>query len=616
MQRAARKLSLKLLMVILLSVVLIVVNISVFFIYKQQVKLQESREEVTHSYAVVEQVRVVFTGLLDAETGQRGYLLAGIPIFLQPYKEAKDTLKEKLQRLQFLVRDNPRQRERVTAVVVLSNRLLEIYDGRILKRTLPGYSGINVQSYIETKAMMDHIRRINADVMAEEQALLSNRLVFEKKTEDRFFSTLLISTALSLAVLLIANSIIFLALGRERKMKESLVETQQALDHMNERMSVALRETADGIIEWDVKEGKIVYSPRFTTMLGYEDKDFPAIYESFNKVLHPEDGASFRGLFDQAFLSRHDRYQNIVRLRTSQGSWRWHAMRASIIYDEKGDPERVVVAHTDVTELKTMEEGLRASNKELEEFTYIASHDLRSPLVNLKGFASELALGVDQLRNAVNLGIPQLDPAKQKQTLVALDKDIPMALQFIHSSVARMDRLTNAILDLSRIGRRELKFERLNIQSIVNRCLDTLAHQIEAGKIEVGVENLPDVSGDAVALEQVFGNIIDNAIKYLDPKRAGRIRIYGVGGPSENTYYIADNGRGIAKEDMRKIFEIFRRAGNTTNIPGEGMGMAYIKAILRRHGGDIRCTSEIGVGTTFYFTIANNLRKDETHASD
>jgi signal transduction histidine kinase len=256
------------------------------------------------------------------------------------------------------------------------------------------------------------------------------------------------------------------------------------------------------------------------------------------------------------------------------------------------------------------EADLIRATKEMEGFTYIASHDLRSPLVNLKGFASEMKYGIDELKPILDRAKVSLNEQDRKTVDRIMDEDITDALHYIHTSVEKMDKLTNAILELSRIGRRSLNIEPVDVTAIVRKTLDALHHQIASRNIETIVHPLPPVLGDQMSLEHTFGNIIDNAIKYADPSRQGRIEIGGNRNYKETTYWIKDNGRGINEADQEKIFEIYRRGGNNEDIPGEGMGMAYVRATLRRMSGSIRCESKQGVGTTFFITISNTLKKE------
>jgi signal transduction histidine kinase len=132
--------------------------------------------------------------------------------------------------------------------------------------------------------------------------------------------------------------------------------------------------------------------------------------------------------------------------------------------------------------------------------------------------------------------------------------------------------------------------------------LNSLAHQIDMHKAEVTVGPLPDIIIDKTAAEQIFGNLLDNALKYLEPARPGKIDVTAEQNTGEIQFTVRDNGRGIAKEDTQKVFELFRRVGRQ-DVPGEGMGLTYVKTLVRRLSGRIWCESELGVGSAFSFTL-------------
>jgi signal transduction histidine kinase len=139
---------------------------------------------------------------------------------------------------------------------------------------------------------------------------------------------------------------------------------------------------------------------------------------------------------------------------------------------------------------------------------------------------------------------------------------------------------------------------------LVESTLHILAHQIEARQVQVSIGHLPTVMADQIAMEQIMSNILHNAVIYLDPARPGRIEISSEQDADEIRLSIRDNGRGIAPQDIDKVFAPFRRAGSAS-VPGEGMGMAYVQALVRRHGGHIRCMSQLDSGTTFTVVIPN-----------
>ena len=245
---------------------------------------------------------------------------------------------------------------------------------------------------------------------------------------------------------------------------------------------------------------------------------------------------------------------------------------------------------------------LDLANEEVRQFAYIVCHDLRAPLVNLEGFVAELRAALAVTGSVLIATLPDLNDKQRRMVRVALEEDIPEALGFIDSSVVRMDGLTSALLELSRLGRRELKLEPVDTPAIVEVALRNLAYQIEERDVRVTVGSLPQVVADRGAMGQIVGNILDNALKYLAPDRAGEIEITADRGPEETVFRVRDNGRGIAERDEDKVFAPFRRVGRQ-DVSGEGMGLPYVQALVRRHGGRLWYESELGVGTTFAFTV-------------
>lgn len=247
---------------------------------------------------------------------------------------------------------------------------------------------------------------------------------------------------------------------------------------------------------------------------------------------------------------------------------------------------------------------LKTANEEIRKFASIISHDLRAPLVNLRGFVGELR-GASQVVQSIGAGLlPSLDPETQEEYRRALDVDIPESLDFIEAAAARMDALTSALLKLARLGHRPLTRETLNMNSLVSELLATMAHQIEDRQARIRVEPLPAITADRFAMEQVFANLLDNAIKFLPPEKPGEIRIRAESSAEETVFHVEDNGRGIPAEARPAVFEIFRRFG-PADVPGEGMGLSYVQVLVQRHGGRIWCDSAPGSGSRFSFTIPN-----------
>jgi signal transduction histidine kinase len=258
----------------------------------------------------------------------------------------------------------------------------------------------------------------------------------------------------------------------------------------------------------------------------------------------------------------------------------------------------------------TLEEQVRErtsdvtrANEEIQRFAYIVSHDLRSPLVNVMGFTAELEGATTLLGELVDRVEETAPDILTEEARLAAREDLPEAIGFIRTSTQKMDRLINAILKLSREGRRMIAPEKLDLTQMIAQIEASLTQQIEHRGATLTVEGaLPTIVSDRLAIEQIFSNLIENAVKYLSDDRPGRIVVRGRQHGQRVTYEIEDNGRGIAASDHQRVFDLFRRAGNQDQ-PGEGIGLAHVRALAYRLGGVIDVASELGQGTTFILTL-------------
>jgi signal transduction histidine kinase len=170
-----------------------------------------------------------------------------------------------------------------------------------------------------------------------------------------------------------------------------------------------------------------------------------------------------------------------------------------------------------------------------------------------------------------------------------------------------MDRLINAILRLSREGRREISSERVDLGRLFDAAAASVQHQIEAAGARIELApRFPVIKSDRLALEQIFGNLLDNAVKYLSPDRTGLIAVRTEETRDRVRITVTDNGRGISEQDHERIFELFRRSG-AQDQPGEGIGLAHVRALVRRLGGEITIRSRLGEGAAFQVSLPKTL---------
>jgi signal transduction histidine kinase len=258
-------------------------------------------------------------------------------------------------------------------------------------------------------------------------------------------------------------------------------------------------------------------------------------------------------------------------------------------------------------QVATRTADLRRANDEIQRFAYIVSHDLRSPLVNIMGFTSELEAAAKPLGALLERAEAEAPQIISPDATAAVRSDLPESIGFIRTSTQKMDRLINAILQLSRQGRRVLTPEPLDVSRVLRGVADNLAHRSSELGASIDVApDLPGVISDRLALEQIFSNLAENALKYLKPGRPGRIEVVGFRQAGRVIYEVRDNGRGIDPKDHDRIFDLFRRAG-TQDQPGEGIGLAHVRALAYRLGGTVTCESALDQGATFRVSLPARL---------
>jgi signal transduction histidine kinase len=466
---------------------LLIVNVGVF------VMLQRT-SDYNHSVERGHRIRLAATEVMtlsvDAETGQRGFLLTGRAEYLEPYTSAVSRMPEHLDELARLTAGDPDLSPRAGRIRELSQQRLDIIDRTIaLGRMGRGDEAIQLIREGSGKVLMDQMRAETSAINEIE----ATRLQFAtRQTEWASGATVLVNALAGLLILALAGVSGWLI----RRYVQEIQQARDALDAMN---------------------------------AGLETK---------------------------------------VRDRTFE---------------------------------------LTRANEEIQRFAYIVSHDLRAPLVNVMGFTSELEQAgkvIDRQMTAVETRAPKL---VEQDALTAVREELPESIGFIRASTEKMDRLINAILKLSREGRRNLVPETLDMSAMVQAAADSVRHQTEASDATIVVEPLPAIQSDRLSMEQIVGNLVDNAVKYLDPARPGRIVVSGrETGDGWVVYRIADNGRGISDRDHERIFELFRRSGKQDRA-GEGLGLAFVRNSVRRLGGAITVESELGKGSTFMLKFPTRL---------
>ena len=236
----------------------------------------------------------------------------------------------------------------------------------------------------------------------------------------------------------------------------------------------------------------------------------------------------------------------------------------------------------EIRERKHTEQELLRSNAELQQFAYVASHDLQEPLRNVANCVQILK---EEYRNK-------------------LDADADQLIHYAVDSVVRMKALISDLLLFSRVGTRSQQFEETNCEEVLEETLTSMRSSIAETGAVITHDPLPTIPADGTQLLQVFQNLVANAIKFRRDEPP-KVHISAVKNGSEWVFSLKDNGIGIESRHFERILVIFQRLHNRTEYDGSGMGLAIVKKIVERHQGKVWVESEVGVGSTFYFTIPN-----------
>lgn len=254
---------------------------------------------------------------------------------------------------------------------------------------------------------------------------------------------------------------------------------------------------------------------------------------------------------------------------------------------------------SDITSIKKFEEALSTKNQELENYLFVASHDLRSPLVNIQGFSQRLLKKLNLIYNLIDL--KELD----EKVIQILESDIPKALDYIFTNVKKMDTLLEGLLQISRTGRIQMKIKSIDMDKLLNNIKVANEFQLSEVNAKLVIKDLPNCFGDEDLLNQVFSNLITNAIKYRHPERNLLIEITAKQQFKKYIYCISDNGLGIAEKHLPKIWNVFYRVDNS-KVSGEGLGLSIVKRIMDKHQGKVWVESNEGIGSIFYIELQLN----------
>lgn len=253
-------------------------------------------------------------------------------------------------------------------------------------------------------------------------------------------------------------------------------------------------------------------------------------------------------------------------------------------------------------ELLSVKDKVENKNKELESIIGIVSHDLRAPIVNIQGFSSEMAMDCKTLQTLFS---QYNDKSAHDNISRILQYSLPESVQYIQTSAKAMNNLVVTLTEVARAGLAPVKPEKLDMNELVADIIENLKMKFRKAQVSYGFESLPECFADRTQVTQIFSNLLDNAVKYLDPNRPGEICVQGKRQEDSSLYSVSDNGIGISLKDQQIIFEPYYQLKEKAS-GGVGLGLATVKKMIDRNNGKIWVISEKGKGSTFYVALPSS----------
>ncbi len=605
--------------------------VTVLFL-RQSALVAQSEQWVGHTHKVMEHVMALSDKLKDAALYQRNYLISKDPLFLDAYRyvtrpavTANDDvpvhergLADIEQRLAQLTEDNPAQQHNVRQLQEAARALIAYLDSMVELQQGSAPASLSVTNALQSKALLDRVRQLTGAMLAEENRLLVVRRDNDDAVARHNTALVLVAIGIFYAIKLLLTWFYYqqwlqtkLAEKRYFAQAQETAEANAALQQMNEqiqqsgqaKLRAVVDHAVDGIITIDARGRVQSFNPACERIFGYEAAE--VIGQNIN-ILMPEpyhsahDGyiQHYRTTGKAAIIGTAGRE---VEAKRKDGSIFPIDLSVSAFKLEGQDYFSGVIR--DITERKQAEaevqrytKELEHSNQELDDFAYIASHDLKEPLRGLYNHASFLL----------------------EDYSTTLGDDGVRRLNRLAQLAQRMERLVNDLLYFSRLGRGDLAIQKADTNRMVEDCVALLEAMLKERNARVTVPvPLPTVVCDRPRLTEVFRNLITNAIKYNDKPQP----LVEIGyrhdatpphGPAQGAFYVKDNGVGIPPEFHQEVFRIFKRlqaAG--PDDQGTGVGLTFVKKIVERHHGQVWIESESGQGTTFFFTIKQEPNKHE-----
>jgi PAS domain S-box-containing protein len=616
-----------------LVAILVILAVVALLAFETATRMIKDREAVGHTHEVLAELQETRAIIDDAEDQQRGYIITGDEEYVGRFEKALAEFGPQVDVLRSLTADNPWQQESVTRLSEIAGASLDGLRQPIETRRMQGpHEARDQVRATHGRGPLDQIRKLLAGMVTSERGLLDWRLE-QARASDRRAMMLLGALLLSFVGCLAA----FLGMIRQGQKRQLRYATE--LRKSREQFELAVRGSRDGLWDWDIESGTVYFSPRWKSMLGYEEYEVEHHFREFESRLHPDDQDRVAKTIEDYLEGRVPAYSVEFRMRTKDGHYLWILARGTALRDSAGKPFRMAGSHTDVTERKETETRLAAQNELLERamkgeretnaalkraqalmvqnekmaglgnMVAGVAHEINNPLAFITNNVAILRRDFDEICQLVRLYeaagavVARESPELDRQIRALREKvEMPDTLSSLPGLLARTNEGLRRIRQI--VGDLRL-FARLDEGEVNEADLDagirstaTIIQGHARGKevtLNLELEPLPPVTCNAARVNQVVMNLLSNAIDACAP--GGTVTVRTGQDDHHARIEVIDDGHGINPAIRDLIFDPF-----FTTKPigkGTGLGLSISYGIVQDHGGTIEVDSAPGKGSRF-----------------
>lgn len=551
------------------ALVLVILSI---FSYSSTQNVIHTTNLQSHATLVLNNAERLIKSIVDLETGQRGYLITGNEEFLQPYYESSQELGHYLATLDSLTSSDKFQQARI-------DTLRRMVDGQV--QWTKNIISVRQKNFEEARALVaggegkkrtDAIRSIVKRIQnAEMDDLNRGNLVSDKGLKEYQYSFII----LCFIVLIIVTYLFY-----------SLNKTLKARDEVETELSRNAHETKDlydnapvGYHSLDENGVFVNINQTELNWLGYTREE--VIHKlNFKDILTDKSKQIFKNSFAEFLKTGIVRDLEFELIRKDGAAFPV-ILNSTAIKTSDGVYLKSRSTVTDNTERKKAQNRITDLNQELEGFTYSVSHDLRAPLRSIIGYANIL----------------------KEEYYEKMDEESRRITEVIIRNTARMGQLIDDLLDFSRLGRKSVTFTSINMKEMVEGIVREQTAELKDRTLAIKIQDIEPAQGDLAMVRQVWINLISNALKYSSKKEISKIEIGSFRQDAKKIYYVSDNGAGFDMKYGEKLFGVFQRLHKMNEFEGTGVGLALVKTIIKRHGGEVWAEGKVNEGAKFYFSL-------------